>query len=770
MVLNEVQKDAILYDKGPQLVFAGAGTGKTRVLTAKIAYLIENGLHPHQIFAATFTNKAAKEMRSRVESLIGTPVNGLWIGTFHSMCARILRCDGSKLGYTSSFTIFDSNDQLSLIKKILKSLSIDDRSMPPRQIQGAISRYKNACITPQKLDTIVKGFYDQEVLRVYKAYQSALKSQQAMDFDDLLFNTVLLFLQFPDVLEQYRRRFQYVLVDEYQDTNTAQFQLIKQLSVAHGHIFAVGDDDQSIYGWRGAQVENILSFEREFADTKIFKLEQNYRSTQPILDFANATITQNTIRADKKLWTEHTKGVPVSVVCYRDDHQEAETIADKIALSLASGKIKGSDFAILFRTNAQSRAFEDALRKRKIAYVLVGGMSFYERAEIKDCLAYLRLLVNNKDDISFDRICNVPARGLGEKGRESLQLEASRLEVSQLEALLQCDIAALGSRAQKGFTDLRDIYLLLIDMIQQKEPPHEICKQMLQLSGYVDMLTVEDTEESHGRLANIGELVNMMTLWSAENGEKGLAEFLEEVTLVSDIDTWDQKDAAVNLMTLHCAKGLEFKNVFLAGVEDGILPSRQNIDDTTRIEEERRLLYVGSTRAMEMLECSHAKMRWRFGEIIPSEPSRFLNDIPETLYTPIDNSNYFGTQPITNTGKRAPAQQSSGGQLRTGSSFVPETRSASGAGQPRSSYLQSLQSRNSTQPPQPQRKAAPEPAPFDDFSQDTVQFRMGQYIRHKTYGRGRVLSISGFGDDMRLTVLFNNGQRLKLMAKFANLD
>lgn len=736
MVLNTVQREAVVYNDGPQLVFAGAGTGKTRVLTAKIAYLIEQGIYPHQIFAATFTNKAAREMRSRVEDLINMPANGLWIGTFHSMCARILRKECKHIGYVSTFTIYDSDDQVSLIKKVLKGLDIDDRSMQPRQILHTISHYKNACVTPQKLESTISGFYEQEVLRVYKAYQKALKDQQAMDFDDLLSNTVYLFMQNADVLEQYRKNFRYVLVDEYQDTNAAQFRLIKLLSEVHGHIFAVGDDDQSIYGWRGAQIENILSFEREFPDTRIFKLEQNYRSTKLILNFANSAIIENKVRASKQLWTDRSGGDPVTVARYRDDRQEADSVAEKIQSGI-TGKTRGGDIAILFRTNAQSRPFEDALRKRKIPYILVGGTSFYERAEIKDCLAYLRLLVNPKDEISFDRIFNVPARGLGDKAREVLGQLAAEKKVSQVEALLAADIPTLGNRYQKGFTDFRETYILLTDMLQQKEPPHEIVKQMLHLTGYVDMLTVEDTEESAGRLENINEFVNAIVFWSRENPDKVLSDFLEEVTLVSDVDSWEQKDNAVNLMTMHCAKGLEFKQVFLVGIEEGILPSRQNFDDESKIEEERRLLYVGSTRAMERLECSYVNQRWRFGDLLPSAPSRFLTAIPESLYTYQDNSSFFGVAPRV----------------------LPQDLNRAQKGQPSQSQTAPNKSRQQSAPPE-----------FDDFSQDTVEFRMGQYVRHKVYGRGRILSISGFGEDMKLTVLFNDGARRKLMAKFANLD
>jgi DNA helicase-2/ATP-dependent DNA helicase PcrA len=742
MVLNNVQRDAVLYSDGPQLVFAGAGTGKTRVLTAKIAYLIESGLYPHQILAATFTNKAAREMKTRVESFMSTPVDGLWIGTFHSLCSRILRRESKHIGYTNSFTIYDTGDQSSLMKKTLKKLDIDDRSMQPKQVLHAISRYKNACISPEKLEGQMNGFYEQETCRVYKAYQRALKELQAMDFDDLLTNTVYLFEQNPEVLQNYRTTFRYVLVDEYQDTNAAQFRIIKLLSEKHSKIFAVGDDDQSIYGWRGAQIENILSFENQFPDTRIFKLEQNYRSSKVILNFANAAIKSNNVRAQKQLWTERSGGDPVIICRYRDDRQEAEAVADKIAA--LNGKIRGGDIAVLFRTNAQSRSFEEAFRKRKVSYVLVGGISFYERAEIKDCLAYLRLLVNPKDDISFERIFNMPGRGLGDKAKESLQEISKDKGVSLLEALLEIDIPTLGNRYVKGFTELRELYLLLIDAYRQNEVPHEIVKQLLQLSGYIDMLTAEDTEESSGRIENIAQLVNAITMWYQENAHKGLAEFLEEVTLVSDVDSWEQKESAVNFMTLHCAKGLEFKYVYLVGLEEGILPSRQNIDEESKVEEERRLLYVGATRAMEHLECSYVNQRWRFGDIIPGEPSRFIAEIPTSLFSFVDSSVFYAQQPVQSFEERK-RQPQAGFSAQAQAQY----RNAM-AGKPKAPPVESKQ--------------------FDDFSQDTVEFRMGQYVRHKQYGRGRILSISGFGEDMRLTVLFNNGQRVKLMAKFANLD
>ncbi len=731
MVLNSVQRDAVLYTGGPELVFAGAGTGKTRVLTAKIAYLIDTGIHPGQIFAATFTNKAAREMRDRVESLIGVPVNGLWIGTFHSLCARILRMEGRALGYNSTFTIYDSDDQLALIKKVLKNLDIDDRSVTARQAASLISRYKNRCLTAEEVENLARGFYEQEISRIYKLYQKQLREQQAMDFDDLLANAVFLLRQNPELLAKYQNLFKYILVDEYQDTNTAQFLLIKELCAGHGNIFVVGDDDQSIYGWRGAQIDNILSFEKIFPDTKVFKLEQNYRSCKAVLDFANAVIAANVKRAPKKLWTERNSGEAVLVCRYRDDRQEAQTVAEKISESV-KGKIRGGDIAVLFRTNAQSRVFEEAFRKLRVPYILVGGTGFYERAEIKDCLAYLRLLVNPCDNLSFERICNVPARGLGDKAREQLSEHALKNSLSMLQGLISVDVSSLGSRYQKGFSELKSVFELLIDLYKNGTGVPEILNEMLQLTGYMDILTSEGSEESLGRVENINELLNAITIWSRENPDKKLSDFLEEVSLVSDVDSWEKKENAVNLMTLHCAKGLEFRHVYLVGLEDGVIPSRQNFDDENKIEEERRLLYVGATRAAERLECSHVDQRWRFGELLPGIPSRFLQDVPQTYFCFKDNSSFFG-------------------QINS----VPEKKAAG------------IQSRAKVDKP---LQSAVEMPGYEDFSQDTVEFRMGQHVRHKSYGRGRILSISGFGDDMKLTVLFNDGVRRKLMAKFANFE
>jgi DNA helicase II / ATP-dependent DNA helicase PcrA len=725
VVLNKVQQEAVVYDDGPQLVFAGAGTGKTRVLTAKIAFIIQDkNVYPNHIFAATFTNKAAREMQNRVQSITGIPCAGLWIGTFHSLCARILRREATRLGYIPAFSIYDADDQLSLVKKTAKELGLDERTMPPRTLLHAISKYKNACLSPDELEQRQGSFFEQELVRVYKGYQKKLMQNQAMDFDDLITNCVYLFRKHPDVLAAYNKLFKYVLVDEYQDTNRSQFYLVKLLAEAHGNIFVVGDDDQSIYGWRGAELANILSFEKVFPGTKTFKLEQNYRSVPAILNFANAAIAPNSYRAPKQLWSGRKDSHPVLVVRYRDDRQEADTVGDRIQQRINNGT-KAGDIAVLYRTNAQSRLFEESLRKRKVPYVLVGGTGFYERREIKDCLAYLRLLANPMDDVSCNRILNVPARGLGEKARETLATAARTAGRSMLQVVLDSTTDYGMGRGNKGVEELRTIFSLLIDMNNDKEPPHEILRQMLTLTGYMDLLEEEDSEDAQNRSENISELMNALASWSEDNPDKDLAAFLEEISLASDVDTWHKKDEMVNLMTLHCAKGLEFKAIYFVGCEDGILPSRQNFDDESKIEEERRLFYVGITRAMDALEVSWVDQRWRFGSVIVMPQSRFVAPIAPELYQYSDMSVVVDAREVFRAQSRRQEQKN----IRT------------------------------TREPE-----------HDDFSQETVQYRVGQHVMHKLYGRGEILNLSGFGVDMRMTVLFSDGARRKMMARFADFD
>jgi DNA helicase II / ATP-dependent DNA helicase PcrA len=725
VILNQVQKDAVTNEGGPQLVFAGAGTGKTRVLTAKIAYLIRTkNVAPGNIFAATFTNKAAREMQRRVEAIVGIDCLGLWIGTFHSLCARILRRESDRIGYTPSFSIFDTDDQLSLIKKTLKDLGIDERTMPPRMALHSISSYKNACVQWQELEGKQTGFFEQQLVRIYSSYQKNLVRQQAMDFDDLIANCVYLLRSNEETLRKYQRLFKHVLVDEYQDTNRAQFYLVELLAREHGNIFVVGDDDQSIYGWRGAEIENILSFEKVFPGAATFKLEQNYRSTKTILDFANAAISPNCRRSPKRLWSPREGGEKARVMRFRDDRLEADSIGDAVK-NLVENRTKGGEIAILFRTNAQSRLFEESLRKRRVPYVLLGGMSFYERKEVKDCIAYLRLLVNPMDDVSCQRILNVPPRGIGDKAREALTDRAAGSGRSLLRTILDDKESGAGVRAEKGISELRTVFALLAELNDRGETPDEILKQALVLTGYLDQLGAEESEEARARIENINELTNALVVWADENPGKGLATFLEEITLATDVDKWKKSDETVNLMTLHCAKGLEFKRVFIVGCEDGILPSRQNFDDESKIEEERRLFYVGITRAIESLNIAWADQRMRFGSIMPGMPSRFLRPIPLDLYCFDDSSAYI--------------------EARETPTRKPETRSGL---------------------VQQQRAQVRD----DAFSQETVQYRVGQRVVHKVYGQGKILNLSGFGVDLHVTVLFNDGSHRRMMAKFANFE
>jgi len=760
LVLNDVQREAVAYIDGPELVFAGAGTGKTRVLTAKIAYLIDQGYPPYRIFAATFTNKAAREMRERVERFVSVPVGGLWIGTFHSLCAKILRRESEAIGYPPGFTIYDTNDQISVVKKVLAALKIDEKTTTPKAMLSVISSRKSSCLTPGECEAKASGLWEREAAAAYGLYQKALREQQAMDFDDLISNVVYMFRANVEILARYQEQFRYVLVDEYQDTNKAQFYLVRLLSKEHGKIFAVGDDDQSIYGWRGAKIENILTFEKEFPGTKIFKLEENYRSTSAILKFANAAVRPNLQRARKELWTSVSEGAPVLISCFRDDRQEAEHVASECDGLLR--KMAGTEVAVLFRTNSQSRVFEESFRKRRIPYVLVGGTGFYERAEVKDCMAYLRLLVNPKDGVSFERIANVPARGLGDKAIEALSALARERGVSLLQAVMSGEAEALNVRCKKGFAELRELYELLSELVNASGPPSpaDVLRDMLKESGYMDMLTerAAASEEEAARVENVNELMNAMAAWREENAGGTLSDFLEEVSLSGDVDGWSREDGAVNFMTLHSAKGLEFKAVFLVGVEDGIIPSRQVMHDEAKVEEERRLFYVGSTRARERLSCSYAERRFRFGSIIPSEPSRFIADVPDELYRFQNYASYFGG--------------AGSGSINT------DRRGAVNSDDDRARPLSANKSRVSInkkpQPPSLFDQTADTPpisSKYNEYSQlSEPQYRMGQAVVHKTFGQGKIVSISGLGPDTKLTVLFKDGVRRKLMAKFAKLE
>lgn len=781
--LNDVQRAAVVHDGGPQLVFAGAGTGKTKVLTARIAWLIrEKNVFPAQIFAATFTNKAAREMRDRVAKLTNLDCRALWIGTFHSLCCRILRMEARHLGYVSSFTIYDTDDQSSLIKAILKERGIDEKTMQARSVLHAISSFKNACKPFSEVDGTGKSFADREIIAIYGAYQAALKRCNAMDFDDLICNTVYLLRGNEQVREEWQRRFGWVLVDEYQDTNVAQFLLVKLLSGTHGRIFVVGDDDQSIYAWRGAKIENILKFAEQFEGTRIFKLEQNYRSTTPILDLANCVIERNSVRAEKKLWTAKAEGREVVLSSFRDDRHEAEKTVAKIMRFVAEGSPAG-EIAILYRTNAQSRSFEDALRKKNVPYVLVGGLSFYERKEIKDCLAYLRIVANPRDDVSCQRILNVPARGIGDKTQERISATARSQDLSLAEYIAADGMEGASGTAKKGLVELAKLLRECAEMNEAGIAPKDILSEILTNTGYVTLLEDDDTEESRGRVENINELLNALEEYAEDNPEGTLLGFLEQVTLVADIDKWEQGEA-VNLITLHSAKGLEFRHVFLTGVEEGILPSRQNFDDAERIEEERRLLYVGITRAMISLDASYCQQRLRFGSWTIMGPSRFLSDVPTDKYRFVDECALFEMPPEPQQRGSSQYGGKTGGYGSAGGygAASGQRGSASQFGNKSSATNPYLNRGASSAPAAPAWKTAARDAAirpnrpvleapqFDEVSQIEVTMRQGQPVRHAEFGSGKIVHVSGFGADTRIEILFEGGVRKKMMAKFAKLE
>ncbi len=707
-------------------------------------------------------------MRERVAKLTGLNCDGLWIGTFHSMCARLLRMEARHIGYNSSFTIYDTDDQQSLMKTILKERGIDEKSLQPKSALHRISSYKNSCIPFAELDGTGKSYADRELISIYGAYQDALKRCNAMDFDDLICNTVYLLHGNEEVREQWRKRFEHVLVDEYQDTNTAQFRLIKLFAGSHGRIFVVGDDDQSIYAWRGAKIENILGFAEQFEGTKVFKLEQNYRSTTSILDLANSVIANNTVRADKKLWTAGEPGREVVTSEFRDDRHEADKVSDKIARLLRDGS-KPGDVAILYRTNAQSRSFEDVFRKKKIPYVIVGGLSFYERKEIKDCIAYLRIIANPKDDVSFSRIINVPARGIGDKTQEKIAAAALAQNLSMAEYLAGADAESFTGTAKKGLVQLSKLLSGTTELYTGDFPPKDILEYVLKETGYINLLEAEDTEEARGRIENISELLNAIEEFSDDNPDGTLLQFLEQITLVADIDKWEPGQA-VTMLTLHSAKGLEFPHVFLTGLENGIMPSFANMDDKAKLEEERRLLYVGITRAMKTLDISYCKSRLRFGQWTIMGPSMLLNSVPDGMYRFVDEAAMFDyfepDEPLTPRSSPSPSRS-------FGSSDRFPSRQAGGGYQ---------QPYGRKEPPQPSWKSAARDAAvkptrkvleapnYDEVSQVEVVLRTGLRIGHAEYGAGKIVHVSGFGADTRIEVLFDSGDRKKMMAKFAKFE
>jgi DNA helicase-2/ATP-dependent DNA helicase PcrA len=626
--LNPAQREAVLTTEGPLLVIAGAGSGKTRVLTRRIAHLLAAvGVKPPEILAITFTNKAAAEMRERIAHLVGPPGRAAWVMTFHAACGRILRREAQLLGYRSNFTIYDSADQLRLTKQCIEQLDRDPKRFTPRGIHSQISKAKNQLIGPGEYMSRVSSFYDQTVAEVYELYQRRLFASNAVDFDDMLYLTVDVLERFPEAREKWQKAFRYVLVDEYQDTNHAQYRLLQLLAEQHGNLFAVGDPDQSIYAFRGADIRNVLEFERDFPGARSIALEQNYRSTNNILEAANAVIRHNRERKDKNLWSDLGDGEPVRVVEVEDEHAEARYVAAEIAMLVEQG-YSGSEIAVFYRTNAQSRVLEDVLVRQGVGYQVIGGPRFYERAEIKDLVAYLQVIDNPYDAVSLLRIANRPRRGIGDTTLAKLMTFADDAGMSLWEAMERAEAAGVGTAPQKAIASFRTMIQSLMSAAQESEVP-ELIERVLEQSGYMESLEAERTIEAEGRMENLQELVSLAREWlETTEGDKTLSSFLQEVSLYSDQDSIRGDGSLVTLMTLHNAKGLEFRAVYLIGMEEGIFPHSRSIEEQG-IEEERRLAYVGMTRAMEKLTMMHASSRMLFGGRSNNLPSRFLDELPD---------------------------------------------------------------------------------------------------------------------------------------------
>jgi len=624
--LNPAQREAVLHTEGPLLVVAGAGSGKTRVLTHRVAHLITAcGVRPYEILAITFTNKAAGEMRERLDHMLGDVASRAWIMTFHAACGRILRREAPRLGYRSNITIYDDADQVRVVKAVLEDLGRDPKRFSPRGVHAQISNAKNQLVTPDEYLARVSNFYDQTVAEVYQGYQKRLHASNAMDFDDMLMVTVQVFERFPEALERWRKAFRYVLVDEYQDTNHAQYRLLQLLAGEHRNLCAVGDPDQSIYAFRGADIRNIMEFEHDFGETRTIALEQNYRSTNSILGAANAVIEHNRERKPKRLFSELGEGVPVEVIEVEDEHAEARFVAARIAALVEEG-FSGREIACFYRTNAQSRVLEDVLVRQGVPYQVIGGPRFYERAEIKDVVAYLQVLVNPDDAVSLARIANRPRRGIGDTSLARLQTHADSQGLTLWEAFGRPEEAGLGAAAVRAVSGLRNLLESLMALSQEQEVD-EVVEAVLARSGYVEALEVERTIEAMGRVENLRELVGVAREHKQTADEPTLAGFLQGISLVSDQDTIRGESSLVTLMTLHNAKGLEFRAVFMIGMEEGIFPHSRSIEEQG-VEEERRLAYVGMTRAMERLTLTHALARSLYGRRDYNAPSRFLDELP----------------------------------------------------------------------------------------------------------------------------------------------
>ena len=761
--LNDKQKEAVLATDGPCLVIAGAGSGKTKVLTHKIAYDIESGIKPWNILAITFTNKAANEMKERIEKLIGDAAKDLWMGTFHSICVRILRRYIDRIGYKTDFVIFDTSDQKTLIKECLKTLKVDDKIFTDRGVLSEISNGKNEMLEPKAYGVKYAGdFRKKTIAEIYELYQRRLRENNAIDFDDIINFTIKILSENPDVLDYYTEKFKYILVDEYQDTNKAQFTLVSLLASKYGNVTAVGDNDQGIYSFRGADISNILNFERDFPGTRIIKLEQNYRCTGNILKAANAVIKHNENKYDKKLWTENEEGHLPCIYCGEDEYDEGRYIVEQINHLKTEEYYKNSDFTILYRMNAQSRAIEDILMREGIPYKVIGGLKFYERKEIKDIIAYLRLIHNSTDNLSLKRIINEPKRGIGKTSIEQIQEISDKTGNSMYEIIRNAQEYGL----TRVFSNSRD-FIEQIEYLKSKKDElkiSDLIKETLNKTGYTKALENENSVEAETRIENLEEFLTVAIEFEEESADNTLAEFLENITLSSDIDGMEDQDNSITLMTLHSAKGLEFPVVFLVGMEEGIFPGYKSIGEPQALEEERRLFYVGITRAKQYLYLTCAKHRTIFGSTSYNQVSRFVKEIPEELLEgyaevverkSVDKEEFkdygyrwsYGKGQTVKTFKMSEEDKSAVaktiGEQGTKSEYQYRTAE---------SFLNSIKQNNQT----------------NDV--DLSKYQVGQRVYHKKFGEGTITKLEQEGNDVKVDLEFDKAGHKRLMAKFAGLE
>lgn len=756
--LNDKQYEAVTCTEGPSLVIAGAGSGKTKVLTHKIAYLIsEKSVKPWNILAITFTNKAANEMKERVKNLVGETANDIWMGTFHSICVRILRKTIDRIGFDSSFVIFDTSDQKTMVKKILKEQNLDDKIFTDKSVLYEISNAKNEMLTPAQYAARANGdFRKEQIAEIYSKYQTRLKENNAIDFDDIINFTIEILLDNPDMLEYYSDKFKYVLVDEYQDTNKAQFTLITLLASKFGNITVVGDNDQGIYSFRGADISNILNFEKDFPGTEIIKLEQNYRCTQNVLNAANEVIKNNETKYEKKLWTSNEAGSLPKVYRGDNEYEEANYIASQINELRRTEYYKYSDFAVLYRMNTQSRSIEDILRREDIPYKIIGGLKFYERKEIKDIVAYLRLIHNPADNLSLTRIINEPKRGVGKTSLDNVEQIAANSGVSMYEVIKRADEFGLN----RVFTNTREFISVMEELRSLKDSKviSELIKETLKKTGYTKALEEENTVEAENRIDNLNEFLTVAIEFEEQSADNSLTEFLEGITLSSDLDNMEETEESVTLMTLHSAKGLEFPVVFLVGMEEGIFPGYKSIGEPKELEEERRLCYVGITRAKEKLFMTCAKQRTVFGSTSYNGISRFIKEIPASMLDGYEELEQSSNNRFSDSKYEWSYGSANSGFFNSSitsykSNEIPKKVTASSFGfKSAESFLANLNQ------------------PKSSVEINLDEYKSGARVYHKKFGEGVINSVEAEGDDLKVDIAFDKAGHKRLMARFAGLE